>query len=153
MELAAGAGAGCTAWKAGGGWVGIHAAADCEYDWPFYGELVGAWFARHPAIQPATYLVEDRGHPATAHLDATWMRTDEHYDFRRNPRPDVRVLMTIDESTYSGGGMGADHPVTWAHEVGAGRSFYTALGHTSESYEEPAFRALLGGAIEWASGR
>ncbi|MCB9597996.1 MAG: ThuA domain-containing protein [Sandaracinaceae bacterium] len=139
--------------RGGGGWVGVHAAADCEYDWPFYGELVGAWFARHPAIQPATLRVEDRGHPATAHLDPTWMRTDEWYDFRSNPRVDVRVLMTIDEATYDGGGMGDDHPMTWAHDVGAGRSFYTALGHTAESYAEPAFRALLGGAIEWAGGR
>ncbi|MBX3271091.1 MAG: ThuA domain-containing protein [Sandaracinaceae bacterium] len=137
----------------GGGWVGVHAAADCEYDWPFYGELVGAWFASHPAIQDATLVVEDRDHPATAHLDATWMRRDEWYDFRRNPRADVRVLITIDESTYSGGSMGADHPMTWAHEVGAGRSFYTALGHTRETFAEPAFRALLAGAVEWAGRR
>src|SRR5262245_55076739 len=75
-----------TRWvQAGGGWVGVHAAADAEYDWPWYGELVGAWFLRHPAIQQATLTV-DRGSPITAHLDATWIRTDEWYDFRTNPR-------------------------------------------------------------------
>lgn len=139
------------AWvRAGGGWVGVHSAADTEYDWPFYGELVGAWFERHPAQQEATLLVEDRAHPATAHLDATWVRFDEWYDFRSNPRGDVTVLIAIDESTYSGGGMGPDHPMTWFHEVGMGRAFYTALGHTPESYAEPAMRAHLAGAIEWA---
>lgn len=142
------------AWvRGGGGWVGVHAAADAAYDWPFYGELVGAWFSRHPAIQDATLVIEDRDHPATAHLEATWRRRDEWYDFRTNPRPGVRVLMTIDESTYSGGDMGDDHPMTWVHEVDAGRSFYTALGHTAESYAEPDFRALLAGAVEWAAGR
>jgi len=141
------------AWvRAGGGWVGIHAAADCEYDWPFYSTLVGAWFNRHPAVQTATLTVEDRAHPATAHLEPTWTRTDEWYDFRRNPRLDVRVLISIDESTYTGGEMGADHPVTWSHQVGDGRSFYTALGHTSESFAEPAFLDLLSGAVEWAAG-
>jgi len=141
------------AWvRGGGGWVGIHAAADCEYGWPWYQELVGAWFARHPAIQDATLEVEDRAHPTTAHLDATWMRNDEWYDFQRNPRPFVDVLITIDESTYSGASMGADHPMTWLHEVDAGRSFYTAFGHTSATYSEPEFRTMLAEAVEWAAG-
>ena len=52
----------------GGGYVGVHAAADTEYDWPFYGGLAGAYFDSHPAIQPATVEVEDHAHPATAHL-------------------------------------------------------------------------------------
>ncbi len=122
----------------GGGWVGIHAASAGEYDWPWYGELVGARLARHPAIQPATVHVADRRHPAMAPLPALWTRTDEWYDFRINPRGRVHVLATVDESSYSGGGMGADHPIAWCHQVGAGRVFYTALGHTVESFAEPA---------------
>jgi len=138
--------------RGGGGWVGIHAAADCEYGWPWYQELVGAWFDRHPAIQGATLTVEDDGHPATSHLGATWTRTDEWYDFRRNPRPFVDVLITIDESTYSGGMMGADHPMTWHRTIDSGRSFYTAFGHTSATFSEPDFRTMLAEAVEWAAG-
>jgi type 1 glutamine amidotransferase len=72
--------------EAGGGWVGVHAAADTEDGWPWYETLVGARFARHPAVQRATVRVVDRDHPATAGLPATWVRTDEWYDFRSNPR-------------------------------------------------------------------
>ncbi|SCZ16582.1 hypothetical protein SAMN02745898_1185 [Streptomyces sp. 136MFCol5.1] len=131
---------------AGGGFMGVHAAACTEYDWPFYGELLGARFDRHPALQPGTVIVEDRRHPATAHLGATWELTDEWYDFRANPRGSVRVLARADESTYEGGGMGVDHPLVWAHEHAGARVFYTALGHTREAYRDPTFRAhLLGG--------
>jgi type 1 glutamine amidotransferase len=139
--------------RAGGGFVSVHGAAATEYDWPFYETLVGAWFARHPAVQRATVHVEDRDHPATAHLEPAWTRTDEWYDFRTNPRARVRVLCTVDESSYEGGAMGADHPVAWCHEIGAGRAFYTALGHTVESFAEPAFRAHLAGAIGYTTAR
>jgi type 1 glutamine amidotransferase len=136
----------------GGGWVGIHAAADAEQGWPWYERLVGARFARHPAVQPATIHVTDRDHPATASLPAVWHRTDEWYDFDRKPRGRVHVLATLDEATYHGGGMGADHPIAWCQTVGAGRSFYTALGHTTESFGERLFLDHLLGAIRWASG-
>jgi type 1 glutamine amidotransferase len=136
----------------GGGWVGIHAAADAERGWPWYETLVGARFTRHPAVQPATVHVTDRRHPATATLPAVWRRTDEWYEFDRNPRGSVHVLATLDERTYQGGHMGADHPIAWCHTVGAGRSLYTALGHTTESYSEPPFLAHLLGAIRWAAG-
>ncbi|GHJ99854.1 Crp/Fnr family transcriptional regulator [Streptomyces sp. Y2F8-2] len=136
----------------GGGFVGVHAAACTEYDWPYYGELLGAWFDRHPAYQPGKAVVEDRGHPATRHLPAVWEFTDEWYDFRTNPRDSVRVLVSADESSYEGGGMGADHPLAWCREQGAGRVFYTALGHASEAYQDPDFRAHLLGGIRWAAG-
>ncbi|MGW1542226.1 ThuA domain-containing protein [Streptomyces sp. NPDC002309] len=137
----------------GGGYLGVHAAADTEYDWPYYGQLVGAWFQSHPAIQRAVIRNEDRSHPATSHLGATWTRTDEWYNYRANPRPRVRVLQTLDESSYSGGSMGADHPITWCHSQGQGRSFYTGLGHTVESYADPAFRSLLLGGVRYAAGQ
>ena len=137
---------------AGKGYVGIHGAADTEYDWQFYGDLVGAYFQQHPAIQPARVVVEDRAHAATAHLGTEWNRTDEWYSFRTNPRSSVHVLASLDESSYSGGGMG-DHPITWCKSAGAGRSFYTALGHTTGSYAEAGFRGVLLGGIRWAAGR
>lgn len=146
--------------RSGGGFVGVHAAAGTEYDWPFYEELVGAYFDRHPHIQPGVIHVVDRDHPATASLPTVWRRTDEWYDFRSHPqsRPasdsmsPVRVLMTVDESSYTGGGMGADHPIAWCRQIAAGRSFYTAIGHAIESYAEPEFRAHLAGGIRYAAG-
>jgi type 1 glutamine amidotransferase len=137
---------------AGGGYVGVHAAADTEYDWPFYGGLVGAYFLAHPAIQQATVRVEDATNPATAHLPAAWSRTDEWYNYRANPRANVRVLLSLDESTYSGGTMAGDHPITWCQNYGGGRSFYTGLGHTQESYTDPNFTRLLLGGIRIAAG-
>jgi type 1 glutamine amidotransferase len=135
----------------GGGYVGIHAAADTEYDWPWYGDLVGAWFRTHPAVQEATVRVEDRAHPSTAHLPDPWVRTDEWYDFRTDPRPDVRVLLRLDESSYTGGSMG-DHPITWCREVGAGRSWYTGVGHTEASFADPDVTRMLLGGIRYAAG-
>ena len=143
------------AWyRAGGGWVGVHAASDTEYDWPWYGDLVGAWFANHPAIQDAQYVRESDVHPAVAHLDARWLRRDEHYNFRRNPRDvGVEVVLTIDESSYDGGDMGDDHPIAWGRDFDGGRTFYTALGHTVESYSEEDFVRHVAGAIDYVLAR
>jgi type 1 glutamine amidotransferase len=139
---------------AGGGYVGVHSAADTEYDWPFYGTLMGAYFLSHPAIQQASVDIEVADHPATIGLPSPWVRTDEWYNFQTNPRPNVTVLATVDESTYTGGTMGADHPITWSHPTGGGgRAFYTAMGHTDESYCDPLFRQMLVGALRWVAGR
>ncbi|MEU6336103.1 ThuA domain-containing protein [Streptomyces cellulosae] len=137
---------------AGGGYVGVHAAADTEYDWPFYAGLAGALFQSHPAIQPATVRVEDRAHDATAHLGTAWQRTDEWYNYRTNPRSTAHVLASLDESSYSGGTMSGDHPIAWCKDYAGGRAFYTGGGHTAESYAEPAFRRHLLGGIRWAAG-
>jgi len=137
--------------RKGGGWVGIHSAADTEYDWPFYEELVGARFRSHPAVQEAAIRVEDRRHRATAHLGAAWRRTDEWYDYGANPRGEVHVLLSLDEGSYDGGRMGSDHPISWWREVGEGRAFYTGLGHTRESYGEPDYARHVLGAILWAA--
>lgn len=137
----------------GGGFVGIHAASTTEYDWPWFGDLVGARFDSHPEVQPGRIVVEDRGHPSTEHLPAVWERTDEWYDFRTNPRPTVRVLLRADETSYTGGKMGTDHPLAWHHRNCGGPSFYTALGHTDASYGEPAMLAHLLGGIRYATSR
>jgi len=143
------------AWmNAGGGYLGIHSASDTEYDWPFYGQLVGAYFSRHPDIQQGTVHIEDTSHPAVASLPSPWSRRDEWYDFQTNPRPNVTVLATLDESSYVGGTMGADHPIVWAHEnLAGGRALYTAMGHTEESYAEAPFRRHLAAALRWVAGR
>jgi type 1 glutamine amidotransferase len=139
--------------RSGKGFVGVHAAADTEYGWPFYGNLVGAYFASHPAIQQANVKVENRAHAATAPLPQTWTRTDEWYNYQTNARSTARVLATLDESSYSGGGMGTDHPHAWCKAYEGGRSFYTGGGHTQASYAEPNFRAHLLGGIRYAAGR
>ena len=144
--------------KQGGSWLGIHAASTTEYEWPWFEGLVGAWFDQHPQIQPATLTVEDREHPATEFLGEKWQRNDEWYAFRSNPRDrerwpegveNLKVLLSVDEATYQGGTMGADHPLSWCHEYGGGRSFYTALGHAEETYQDPEFLAHLLGALRW----
>ncbi|MDX3574474.1 ThuA domain-containing protein [Streptomyces sp. ID05-47C] len=136
----------------GGGYVGIHAAADTEYDWPFYGGLAGAYFQSHPAIQPATVDVEDHAHPATSALPRSWIRTDEWYNYRSNPRDRAHVLASLDESSYTGGTMRGDHPIAWCQDYQGGRAFYTGGGHTKESYADPVFRRHLVGGILYAVG-
>jgi len=139
--------------RAGGGYAGVHSASDTEYGWPWYGGLVGAYFSGHPAGTPtATIKVADQIHPSTASLPKRWVRTDEWYNFQTNPRGTVHVLATLDETTYSGGTMGFDHPIAWCHEYDGGRAWYTAGGHTPASYSEPLFQAHLLGGIEFAAG-
>lgn len=128
----------------GGGFLGVHAAADTEYDWPWYGELVGAWFANHPPGLQTTRVRQADG-PA-------WAVTDELYNYRRNPRPWVQVLATVDESRYHGGTMGEDHPITWCRSIGKGRSWYTGLGHETAVYADEAFRAMLRRGLAYAGG-
>ncbi|WP_061965136.1 ThuA domain-containing protein [Demequina aurantiaca] len=138
--------------QGGGGYAGIHAASDTEYDWPWYGDLVGAYFKGHPAQQNADVIVEDHAHPSTEHLPEVWTRFDEWYSFQDNPRSDVHVLASVDESSYTGGTMGDDHPIAWCHNYDGGRSWYTGGGHTDASYSDPAFATHLLQGIRTAAG-
>jgi type 1 glutamine amidotransferase len=140
--------------KAGGGYLGVHAASDTRGKWPWYTDLVGARFTRHaPGTPRASVRVEDRTSEATKHLPEVWQRTDEWYEFDRNPRGAAHILATVDEATYPGATMGADHPIAWCHRYDGGRSVYTAMGHTRESFSERRYLAHLLGAIEMAAGR
>ncbi len=144
--------------QAGGGFVGVHSASDTGYGWPWYGELVGAVFDAHPTgdlqFQEVALVVEDADHPSTRHLPNPWRRSDEWYNFRSNPRDrGVTVLLRIDTATFEGGTMGDDHPIAWYQDFGGGRSWYTAGGHTAESYADPAFMQHLLGGILYAAGR
>ncbi|MDB5150494.1 MAG: hypothetical protein JWQ57_4514 [Mucilaginibacter sp.] len=145
--------------QAGGGFVGIHAAADTEYDWGWYGRLVGAWFYDHPGIhdknpnvQPGTYNVVDANNDATKDLPKVWKRTDEFYSFRKPLAEDIHVLITLDESTYKGGKRMGLHPATWFHDFDGGRAFYTAMGHTDETYKETGYLKMLLAGIKYAIG-
>lgn len=132
----------------GGGFIGIHAATDTEYDWPWYNQLVGAYFLSHPNQQTATLHVIDRNHPSTRHLDSTWVRKDEWYNFK-SIVPGLHVLLKIDENSYTGGKNGDDHPMAWCRDFDGGRMFYTELGHTKESYKDPLYLQHVYGGIEY----
>lgn len=138
--------------KAGGGFVGVHAATDTEYGWPWYGKLVGAYFKSHPKQQEATLNVVDRNFIATKHLPETWKRWDEWYNYKWIG-DDLHVLIKIDEKSYTGGENGDNHPMAWYHSFGGGRAFYTELGHTDESYADPLYLNHLLGGIKYAMGR
>ncbi|MDB5121805.1 MAG: Crp/Fnr family transcriptional regulator [Sphingobacteriales bacterium] len=140
--------------QSGGGFVGVHAATDCEYKWQWYGNLVGAYFGGHPAQQEALLNIVDHGHISTKHLPQEWKRKDEWYNFKWVAK-DLNVLITIDEKSYDAGKaqMGATHPMAWYHKYDGGRAFYTGLGHTDESYAEPLFLQHLLGGIKYALGK
>ena len=138
--------------RRGGGFAGIHAAADTEYEWPWYGDLVGGYFASHPEIQQAQIRVVDKAHPSTHELPRRWNRRDEWYNYQANPRGEVHVLAVLDEKSYHGGTQGVDHPIAWCHEFDGGRAWYTGGGHTEESYSEPLFLKHILGGIEYAAG-
>ncbi len=139
----------------GGSFMGIHAAADTEYDWPWYGKLVGAYFESHPNdpnVREAQMNVVDKNHPSTSHLSDTWIRTDEWYNYK-NINPDLKVLIFLDETSYEGGTNDDFHPIAWYHELDGGRAFYTGGGHTKESFDEPAFQKHILGGIDYCLGR
>ncbi len=137
--------------QAGGGFVGIHSATDTEYDWGWYGRLVGAYFNGHPKPQQAKLIVTDSLHISTSHLPHEWTRTDEWYNFKKLNK-DVHVLLKIDEKSYEGGTNGAEHPMAWYHEFDGGRAFYTELGHTNESWKEDNYLKHVLGGIRYAIG-
>jgi type 1 glutamine amidotransferase len=134
----------------GGGFVGIHAATDTEYGWPWYNHLVGGYFKSHPKQQEAVLNVLDGNHKSTKHLPAQWKRFDEWYNFK-DMQPGLHILMTIDEKSYEGGEMGASHPMAWYHKFDGGKAFYTELGHTNESYADPLFLIHILGGIQYAA--
>jgi cytochrome c len=140
--------------QAGGGFVGIHAAADTEYDWPWYGELVGAYFNGHPNnpnVREAIVKVVDKNHMSTKHLPDTWKRTDEWYNYK-DIKSEINVLLNLDESSYQGGTNGENHPMAWYRDFDGGRTWYTGLGHTNECYKDPDFIQMLWGGIQYAAG-
>lgn len=133
--------------KNGGGFVGIHSAADTEYDWEWYGKLVGAYFLSHPEQSHADILKIDGTHISTKHLPEIWKRYDEWYNYK-SINPKINVLLNLDETSYEGGTNGGNHPIAWYHEYDGGKVFYTGGGHTKESYSETGFlQHLLGGIL------
>jgi type 1 glutamine amidotransferase len=138
--------------RSGKGYVGIHAATDTEYDWPWYGQLSGAYFGSHPQVQQAVLQVVQPANNFTKHLPAQWTKTDEWYNFKWISDK-LHVVLTLDETSYKGGKNGKDHPMSWYHEFDGGRAFTTALGHTDESYTNALFLQHLLAGIKYAIGK
>ncbi len=139
--------------QAGGGFVGVHGAADAEYDWGWYGRLVGGYFKSHPVVQEARLVIDDKSHQSTNHLSNDWMHTDEWYNYNKLSKA-INVLITIDESSYKGADQEGDkHPIAWYQDFDGGRSFYTGLGHQVENYTDSLFLKHLLGGIEYAIGQ
>ena len=144
--------------RAGGGYIGVHSASDTEYDWPWYGQLVGAYFDGHPSspnVRTGTLLVLDPDHSATASLPGTWIRSDEWYDFR-DVQDGLSIVLEVDELSYKTPEempQPEPRPIAWVREFDGGRSFYTALGHTVESWADPLFLAHVWGGLTWVLGQ
>lgn len=131
----------------GGGFVGIHAAADTEYGWPWYGKMVGAYFLSHPKQQDAVINVVNRDHLSTSFLGNQWNKFDEWYNYK-DINTSIQVLLNLDENSYEGGKNGKNHPIAWYHEFEGGKIFYTGTGHTKESYlNEKFLKHILGGIM------
>jgi type 1 glutamine amidotransferase len=163
--------------KQGGGYVGIHGAADSfeSGTWPWYGNLVGGFFTNHPSGQNGfgqcgscihtEVVTEDDTHPATAHLPARWMTVDELYNFDRNMRADVHTLLSLNEASYqrslnSGNAannplrlMNGDHPIAWCQNWGGGKAFSNILGHFRTQYYDDSFMQIILGGIETTADR
>jgi uncharacterized protein len=144
--------------ESGKGLLTIHSGTITEPDWPWYQQAIGARFSGHPPTQKGTVLIENREHPSTRHFPSdTWETTDEWYSFTTNPREQVTVLISIDESSYNvddnswfegvNQRMG-DHPLVWYQRIGKGLVFQSAFGHPDALYSDPVYRAHLVGAIE-----
>ncbi|TAE23122.1 MAG: PKD domain-containing protein [Cytophagales bacterium] len=141
--------------QAGGGYLGIHAATDTEYGWPWYNKLAGGQFMSHPGnpnVQTGEAYSADKASATMFGFPDRWKIKDEFYDFKNFNR-DVKVIAKLDESTYKEGKMGADHPAMWYHEYDGGRAFYTVFGHPDETYSEPIFLKTLLAGVKWAMAK
>ena len=137
--------------QAGGGVLSIHASADAERDWPWFGRLIGAYYDSHPPVQKGKLITVDKNHPASSFMPDSVYRTDEFYNFQQ-VSPDIKVLVNLDEKSYTGGSMGSSHPSVWYQEFEGGRSFYTSWGHTKESWREPLFLQQVRNGLQWVMG-
>jgi len=142
--------------KNGGGFIAIHSSSAVERKWPWYWELIGGKFVRHAPHQNFNVVVLDKNHPSTYFLDKVWKVKDECYFFN-NLNPKINVLLASDLRTieddkkvdYPNDIFGNYFPICWSNEFEGAKQWYTALGHDSETYDDPIFRNHLKGGILW----
>jgi uncharacterized protein len=138
--------------RGGGGILAIHAAADSHYNWPWYGRLIGGRFASHPQGTPkGNVTVVAPADPAVRGLPRAVSRTDEWYYFQ-DYDPVSKVLVTLDPASIGEKDINPN-PVAWTRQINQGRVFYTAMGHTKESYSEPFFLQHVANGLDWVLRR
>jgi len=137
--------------KGGGSFLGVHAAADTEHNWPWYGKMVGGYFKNHPNnpnIREATLERTTHSHTSVSHLERSFSRKDEWYNYK-NLNPDITPVLMLNEDSYEGGENHSFHPIAWYHNFQGCKIFYTGGGHTKSAYTEKGFRTHLERAILW----
>jgi type 1 glutamine amidotransferase len=145
-----------SAWvKAGGAFTGTHCATDTLYTTP-YGELIGALFQTHPAQQEIRLKVEDPKHPAAKGFSDGTKYFDEWYIFREAPysRDKLHIILSMEPDSFKPNYVRKDndYAISWCHEVGKGKVFYTSMGHRRETWRDPRFQESLIGGLKWALG-
>lgn len=136
--------------KSGKGVVIIHAGILIGDSWPWFGELVGARFVGHPEVQDADVTLIAPDHRACKGLPSQWRHRDEWYNFEATPRG-VTPLVLVDETSYEGGTHSAPHPIVWVREYEGTRVFYSAMGHTEESWTDEIFLRHIANGITYAA--
>ncbi|MBU0641496.1 MAG: DUF1080 domain-containing protein [Planctomycetes bacterium] len=147
--------------KSGKGVVGIHAATDCFYKWPEFGELMGGYFDGHPwgANDTVTLKIDEPDHPLNAAFGGQpFVVTDEIYQFREPySRERLRVLLSLDTAKTDMKKQGihradGDFAVSWVREYGQGRLFYCSLGHREDIFWNPTVLQHYLAGIQYALG-
>ena len=145
--------------RSGGGVIGLHAATDCFFEWPEFGEMMGAYFVNHPWNEQVTLRIEEPGHPITAPFASPrYVVADEIYQFREPySRDRLRVLISLDTAYLDMQREGVqredrDFAVSWIRDEGAGRVFYSSLGHRFEIFTDPVILRHWLAGIQWALG-
>jgi type 1 glutamine amidotransferase len=142
----------------GKGFVGIHAAMDTNYKWPEYGEMIGGWFDQHPWMTfNAPIVNESPDFPAVRHFPKAFVKYDEIYQAKEWSRDKVNVLLSLDPNKLNYDNprvhrKDRDFAVAWAKSYGKGRVFYSTLGHSQESWDDPDIRKMYFEAIKWVLG-
>jgi uncharacterized protein len=144
--------------KSGKAFIGFHSATDTFYNWPEYGEMIGAYFKSHPWTSRDTVTIKtpDRKFPVTKHWEESFKLTEEIYQFRNFNAENVKVTMSLDTANTDMTKKGIEakeFPISWYRSYGKGRVFYSALGHNPEVWRDQRFQTMIVNAIKWATGQ
>ncbi|HVU28304.1 MAG TPA: ThuA domain-containing protein [Verrucomicrobiae bacterium] len=151
--------------KAGHAFIGIHAASDTFHGWPGYIDMLGGEFMHHGRQVSVDCLNQDPQNPATANLPKVWtIQQEEIYQFKNYDPAKVHDLLILDKHPETG--APGHYAVSWCKDYGAGKVFYTSLGHREDLIDtdpnirdrknsvetSKIYQAHLLGGIEWALG-
>ena len=149
--------------KGKGGWLGFHHASllgafDGYPLWQWFSGFMGGILYQDyiAGFVRATVYVEDKAHPCMKNMpDSFIIEKDEFYTYDRSPRPNVHVIATVDESSYTPASVKkmGDHPVVWSNENVKARNLYIFMGHSPGLFSNRAYTTLFRNALFWTAGR